>query len=329
MFQSRKNLSKKNSEGRDFMPSGFIPVVCIVGPTASGKTDLAVDLALEFEGEIISADSMQVYKEFEISTAKPGADQIKAVPHHLIDFLSVSEEFSVARFKVLADKFIEDIHSCGKLSFLVGGTGLYIDSLLKNINFEDFSNVNDKEAEAFQGLSNEKLAEILEKVDPVSAEKIHLNDTKRLIRAIEFFYAAGYPISKQTNQSKKAQPLYKVCKIGLNFKDRDILYDRINKRVDKMFEKGIVEEVRKLSRMHLSKTAQAAIGYKEIIPFLEGKCKLEEARENLKKVTRNYAKRQLTWFRRDKEINWIYPDEHDNFFKVTDTARDIIKNFDW
>lgn len=311
------------------MPSDLIPVVCIVGPTASGKTDLAVNLAMKFNGEIISADSMQTYKEFEVSTAKPSKEQLNTVPHHLINFLSVNEEFSVAKFKKFADKCIKDIYSRGKSPFLVGGTGLYIDSLLKNIDFENSSNAGEKKLFDFESFSNETLSQMLKKLDPLSAEKIHINDTKRLKRAIEFFYATGYPISMQTERSKKAQSSYKVCKIGLNYRNRDVLYERINNRVDKMFEEGLSEEIKKLSRINLSKTAQAAIGYKEVLPFVEGKCGLEEACENLKKVTRNYAKRQLTWFRRDKEINWIYLDEYDDSSKVINVAQNIIKNFDW
>lgn len=309
------------------MPTDLIPVICVVGPTASGKTELAVNLALKFGGEIISADSMQIYKEFEVSTAKPSLEQLKAVPHHLVDFLSVEKEFSVAKFKNLAQECIKDIYSRGKLPFLVGGTGLYIDSLLKNIDFEDSSNITTEKVNDLKGLNNDELIEILQRADPVSAEKIHPNDTKRLKRAVEFFYMSGYPISEQTERSEKAQSPYKTCKIGLNFKDRDILYDRTNKRVDKMVESGIAEEVKKISQMNLSKTAQAAIGYKEILPFVKGKCSLEEAAENLKKVTRNYAKRQLTWFRRDKEINWIYIDEYKDFSEVVVKAQSIAGNF--
>ncbi len=342
-----------------FVPPDLIPVICIAGPTASGKTELAVNTALKFGGEIISADSMQIYKEFEISTAKPSEKQLKIVPHHLINILSVSEEFSVAEFKNLASECINDIYLRKKLPFLVGGTGLYIDSLLKNIDFEAFSNIHEKKFnnsqnfsngkfieklnnsqtfsneglvekfDNFKNYSNEKLARILKETDPISAEKIHANDTKRLKRAIEFFYASGYPISEQTEKSKNAASPYKVCKIGLNFKNRDILYERINKRVDKMFEEGIVEEVKKLSKISLSKTAQAAIGYKEILPFVKGECSIREASENLKKATRNYAKRQLTWFRRDKETNWIYIDEYKDFSEVINSAQDIIKNFNW
>ena len=246
------------------------------------------------------------------------------VPHHLLDFLSVTEEFSVANFTELARECIEDIYNRGKLPFLVGGTGLYIDSFLKNINFE--SKINKIKSDQFQNLNNEELYEMLKKIDPVSAKKIHENDTRRLRRAIEFFYMSGYPISKQIDRSKKATPLYKICKIGLDFKNRDILYSRINKRVDKMFEKGILEEVRKLSQIKLSKTAGAAIGYKEILPFITGECSEMEASENLKKATRNYAKRQLTWFRRDKEINWIHVDEYSDFFEIIKIAKNIIKN---
>ena len=300
-----------------------IPIISIVGPTASGKTDLSINLALKLDTEIISADSMQIYKEFNILSAKPEKEKLSLVKHHLIDFLSVSEEFSVSKFINLSEKYINEIHSQGKIPILVGGTGLYVDSLLKGLKFESKkSSENSEVIKSLDNLSGEELFKILEKIDPVSSEKIHINNVKRLKRAIEFFYQEGYPISCQAENSKKIISPYKVCRIGLNFESRDILYDRINKRVDEMFESGIEEEVKLISKLKLSKTSSMAIGYKEVLPYVLGNCSKEEAKEELKKATRRYAKRQLTWFKKNPDINWIYVD------KCTDTSEVIEKSFE-
>ena len=300
-----------------------ISIISIVGPTASGKTDLSINLALKLDTEIISADSMQIYKEFNILSAKPEKEKLSLVKHHLIDFLSVSEEFSVSKFINLSEKYINEIYSQGKIPILVGGTGLYVDSLLKGLKFESKKNTENSEAiKSLDNLSGEELFKILEKIDPVSSEKIHINNVKRLKRAIEFFYQEGYPISCQVENSKKIISPYKVCRIGLNFESRDILYDRINKRVDEMFERGIEEEVKLISKLKLSKTSSMAIGYKEVLPYVLGNCSKEEAKEELKKATRRYAKRQLTWFKKNPDINWIYVD------KCTDTSEVIEKSFE-
>ena len=300
-----------------------IPIISIVGPTASGKTDLSINLALKLDTEISSADSMQIYKEFNILSAKPEKEKLSLVKHHLIDFLSVSEEFSVSKFINLSEKYINEIHSQGKIPILVGGTGLYVDSLLKGLKFESKkSSENSEVIKSLDNLSGEELFKILEKIDPVSSEKIHINNVKRLKRAIEFFYQEGYPISCQVENSKKIISPYNVCRIGLNFESRDILYDRINKRIDEMFESGIEEEVKLISKLKLSKTSSMAIGYKEVLPYVLGNCSKEEAKEELKKATRRYAKRQLTWFKKNLDINWIYVD------KCTDTSEVIEKSFE-
>ena len=312
------------------MNNGKTKIVSIVGPTASGKTNLSIALAEKFNGEIISADSMQVYKEFNILSAKPSKEDLCKIPHHLIDILSVDESFSVAEFVKLARKCIFDINCKNKLPFLVGGTGLYLDSLIKNIDYE-CSSVDieqNEETNKLKSLSNSELMDILSEVDKTTADKIHINDTKRLLRAVEFFYTMGYPISRQVENSLKAERLYNVCKIGLNFSNRDLLYNQINLRVDEMFEDGIVEEVKNIqSNYKPSKTAQAAIGYKELLDYINNEKSLEDTCENLKMVTRRYAKRQLTWFRRDKEINWINIDNFRDFSEVICYAESIIKKF--
>lgn len=306
-----------------------IPLVSIVGPTASGKTELAVNLALKFGGEIVSGDSMQIYKEFNVLSAKPSDGQLAKVPHYLINCLSVKEEFSVAKFTELASDSIEKIFKTGKIPFLVGGTGLYVDALIKNINFEDSKDDGGSNHNIdLMNFSNEDLFELLEKIDSVSAAKIHINDTKRLKRAIEFFYASGYPISEQTARSKLAESGYKTCKIGLNYRNRDLLYKKINSRVDDMFKNKIEQEVCDVFKLNPSKTASAAIGYKEVLPCILGKCNKEEAVDKLKQATRRYAKRQLTWFRRDKEINWIFVDDFNDFDGVIEKGAEIISESD-
>lgn len=309
------------------MSNKIKPLISIVGPTASGKTELAVSLALKFNGEIVSADSMQIYKEFNISTAKPTLEQMNKVKHHLINILSVNEEFSVGKFKILADNCIEKIYSENKIPFLVGGTGLYVDSILKNTSYGSFDKSLKNSTLNIGELDNVTLMEILKKVDPVSAKNIHINDSKRIKRAVEFFYTAGYPISVQVENSHKTPPIYETCKIGLNFKNREILYGRINKRVDNMIEQGLVEEVKNISLINPAKTAASAIGYKELLDFINGNCNLNDSVEKIKQSTRRYAKRQLTWFRRDKEIKWIYCDEFNNFSDISEKACDIINKF--
>lgn len=300
-------------------------LITLVGPTASGKTAIAIEIAKEFSGEIISADSMQIYKEFNILSAKPSAAEMSRAHHHLIGFLPIAKEYSAAEFTKDADKVLKEIKNRGNTPIMVGGTGLYVDSFLKGIDFSGENPADSEKRAELQNYSNEKLMEMLSEVDKESAKKIHLNDTKRLIRAIEFFYSEGYPISEHDKNSKLLPAKYNALKLGLNFRNREILYDRINRRVDLMFKNGILEEVDKISKMNVSKTASAAIGYKEILPYVNSECTLDEAKDNLKQATRRYAKRQLTWFRRDKEINWIYADDFEDFDELSAYAKNLIK----
>lgn len=303
-----------------------IKILSIIGPTATGKTNLAINLAKQFSGEIISGDSMQIYKEFDILSAKPTKKELSEVKHHLVDFLSAKETYSVAKFKEMASACIIDIKNHNKLPILVGGTGLYIDSLIKNIDFSAPS--SNKKKNISLPDSGEELMEMLKKVDPESAENIHVNNIKRLKRALEFYYTVGYPISKQVADSKKIESPYEACKIGLNFRNREILYSKINKRVDEMAKNGLLEEVKKVyAQNEVSKTAQAAIGYKEMVDYLEGRETLESAYENVKKFSRRYAKRQITWFKRDENINWIYIDDYDDFSQVIKKAKEITEKF--
>lgn len=291
------------------MTQSRIPLVCIVGPTASGKTSLSVDIAKILDAEIVSADSMQIYKGMSIATAKPSKEEQIGITHHMMDFLDTSEQFSVAQYCEMAHKIILDIHNRGKLPVLVGGTGLYVDSLINNITFAD-ADGDEKLREELQKECDEfgvdYLLEKLASFDEVSAEK--LNETrnpKRIIRAIEVYKTTGKTISQYNEESRKTESPYNVVKIGLTATDRQFLYDRINKRVDIMLENGLVAEAKETYNTNLSTTAAVAIGHKELIPYLESNATLDECVEILKMQTRRYAKRQLTWFNRDKEIHWF------------------------
>ena len=305
------------------------PIIVVVGPTASGKTALSVLLAKKFDCEIVSFDSMQVYKELSVSTAKPDLAEMDGVPHHLIDNLSVSENFSVATFCEMAKSTVEDIISRNKIPLFVGGTGLYIDSFVNNINFKNIDK-NDEVREKINNLEKEigtdGLYKRLMEVDNKAAENIHPNNIKRVKRALEIYYSSGITKTEQDENSMKDSSPYKPLFIGINYKKRENLYNRINLRVDKMIENGLVNEAREFYKMPFSKTASQAIGCKELKPFIDGKKSLDECVEKLKQETRRYAKRQITWFKRNKEINWYYPDEQ-NYDIIVNSCISLIENF--
>lgn len=285
-----------------------IPVLVVCGPTASGKTAVGVELAKRLNGEIVSADSMQIYKGLRISTAKPTEEEMGGIPHHMIDFLEPCESYSVADYVRDAKKCIEDIHRRGKLPILVGGTGLYINSLTDNITFDHIASDlvlrKSLEREAAEK-GKEYMYERLKKIDPDAWSKIHPNNVIRIIRAVEMAEISGRSGAENRRESRKKPSPYKVCMIGLTCFDRAMLYERINRRVDKMTEDGLVEEVRRVRESCTPGTAFNAIGYKELMPYFEGNIPLDEAIEQIKRNTRHYAKRQLTWFRRDERISWI------------------------
>ena len=304
-----------------------IDVLAVVGPTASGKTKLSVELAKALNGEIVSADSMQIYKGMYIGTAKPTFEEMQGIPHHLMGFLDSKENFSVAIYVEMAHKIIADIHSKGKLPIVTGGTGLYVDSLLNSIKFFDNTSddsIRDKYSKLLEEKGLDYLLEKLKKIDYETYEKLlEQRNTKRIIRALEFFEVTGKTISEQNRLSKQDSP-YNPIKIGLTCRDRQVLYDRINLRVDLMLKDGLLEEAEKVLNSDLSNTAEKAIGYKQIIPYFKGESTLDECVEVLKMNTRRYAKRQLTWFRRDQEINWIYIDEHNSFKDILNKALSFI-----
>ena len=277
-------------------------VLVIAGPTATGKTAVSVKLAKEFSGEVISCDSVQIYKHLNIGSAKPTKEEMEGVPHHMMDFLDPFENFSVADFCALAKEKIDDILKRGKLPILAGGTGLYISSLVDNISFAENERENTVREELYAELEkigplamHEKLSEI----DPEAANEIHPNNVKRVIRAIEIYMQTGKTRTEQNKESKKEKSPYDFILCGLNC-ERELLYERINKRVDIMEDAGLFKEVEELLKMGLSESNQSmqGIGYKEILPYFKSEITKEECLELIKKNSRNYAKRQLTWFKR-------------------------------
>lgn len=297
-------------------------IICVVGATASGKTDLAVKLAKAVDGEIISADSMQVYKNMPIATAVATKEEQDGVVHHLVEFLDADQTFSVADFVERAKVLIDEITARGRVPIVAGGTGLFVDSLVKNISFSKVGS-NAEIRNELAEKSNEELYERLLKLDANAAEDIHPNNRKRVIRALELCMS-GTSKTEQNENSMLIDSPYDAIYIGIGYKDRQKLYDRINKRVDLMLEAGLENEARQmLGKQGL--TARQAIGHKELQPYIDGKITLDEATENLKRETRRYAKRQLTWFRRNENINWLYADElsRDELVKK---AVDLAKN---
>lgn len=284
-----------------------IYVLVICGPTASGKTDLGVDLALRCGGEIVSADSMQIYRGMDIATAKPSKDEMKGIPHHLMDFLSPTEAFSVADYVELAHQCIKDIHHRGKLPVIVGGTGLYISSLIDNIKFDDTGcdyEFREQMKDFARKNGNEALWRKLKEVDPKTAERLHPNNLNRIIRALEVYKISGTTISEAQRKSRPAERLYNALYIMPDY-SREILYQRIDTRVDRMIERGLLEEAKYFFTHDDYVTAAQAIGYKELKPFLDGEKSFDECVDKLKQSTRNYAKRQLTWFNKVDNLNRI------------------------
>ncbi len=288
----------------------MIPLIVIVGPTAVGKSEIAVEIALRLSGEIISADSVQVYKYLKIGTAKLSPTEQKGVPHHLLDFLEPDEDFSVAQFQRLARKKIREISARGKLPFLVGGTGLYIQAVIDRYQFPSMKGLrgvrNKLRNKVEQGRGGE-LYEELKRIDPNAALRLHPSDYRRITRALEVYYLTGKPISSYQKRASLRPSLYQLAMVGLN-RNRSELYRRIELRVDRMFAWGLVEEVKTLLSLGYNPELKPfqSLGYKQVIQYLKGDYDLATAIALTKKATRNYAKRQLTWFRRDSRIHWFF-----------------------
>lgn len=285
------------------------PLVIITGPTASGKTALSIELAKQIGGEIISADSMQVYRHMDIGSAKVTKEEMDGVPHHLIDVLEPSEEFNVVRFQEMARKAMEGIYERGKIPIIAGGTGFYIQALLYDIDFTETDENNSIREELEQKARTEGAAvlhDMLREIDPESAEAIHENNVKRVIRAIEFYRQTGKKISDHNRQEREKSSPYQFLYYVIDL-PRELLYSRIEQRVDQMVEQGLVEEVKALQAMGCTRdmVSMQGLGYKEILDYLNGQLTLDEAVYVLKRDTRHFAKRQLTWFRRERDVRWL------------------------
>lgn len=304
-------------------------LVVVVGPTASGKTALAIDLAKAVNGEIVSADSMQIYEGMDIATAKPLPEELAAVPHHLIGFVPVETPFSVADYAVLARTAINEIMNRGKIPILCGGTGLYVKAIIDNVQYSETIPSDELLRERLRLFAEQKgndaLWKRLETIDPETARRIHPNNVGRVIRAIEVMEVSGRSIREHEADSRREPCPYHVIELGLRYQDREKLYQRINQRVDKMVEMGLPEEVKTAREKGLTATAAQAIGCKELYGWLDGDETLAEALERLKQSTRRYAKRQLTWFGADKRVHWIEPDALLNGKTVQDKAMEILE----
>ena len=306
-----------------------IPILILVGPTAVGKTSTSIKVAKKLNGEIISSDSMQIYKYMNIGTAKVTKEEMQGIKHYMIDEIYPDEKFSVSDFQERANSYIKDIYNRKKLPIVVGGTGLYINSLVYDLDFtkaisnKEFRKKCENDIKKY---GNEYLYEKLKIIDPDSLDRIHLNDTKRIIRALEIYYETGKPMSIYYKKFRKPNHLYKIAMIALNI-DRKELYNRIDLRVDLMLEKGLIDEVKSLLKKGYNETltSMQGLGYKEVIKYLNNQYDYKEAVRVLKRDSRRFAKRQLTWFRRDKQIKWINADEFETQQDIVDEIFNYAK----
>ena len=307
-------------------------IITIAGPTASGKTALSILLAKEMDGEIVSCDSMQIYKDMDIGTAKPTLEEQAGIPHHMLSVAEPWEDFSVSRYCAMADPIVEDILRRGKSPIIVGGTGLYMDALIRGNAFAPCPSTGRREElealAASQGI--EAVIERLQKVDPESAARLHPSDQKRIIRAMEVYLETGMTITEHNRKTQEIPPKYHPIRFTLTDRQRQTLYDRIDRRVDAMVEAGLIEEIQGLLARGIPEkcTAMQAIGYKEFVAALHGACSLEEAAGQVKQSSRRYAKRQLTWFRRNPENIWLIREDGQTSMEILDSARQYLRDFD-
>lgn len=307
-------------------------IICIAGPTASGKTALAVELAKELNGEVVSCDSMQVYRRMDIGTAKPTLEEMQGIPHHMIDVAEPWEDFSVSRYCEMAAPIVDDIISRGKTAVIAGGTGLYMDALIRGNAFAPFPATGVRERLEAQADAEgmEAMLSRLRAVDPDAARRLHLSDRKRILRALEVYLETGETITEHNRKTQAVPPRYSPLWLGLDFTEREELYRRIDLRVGLMLQQGLVEEIRGLLAEGIPEkaTAMQAIGYKEFVDALDGRCTIEEAADQVRQSSRRYAKRQLTWFRRNKAIHWLIRDTGDTGREILENARRIVSDFD-
>lgn len=310
-----------------------IKIICVAGPTAGGKTDLGVRLARAFGGEIVSADSMQLYKGAHIASAAADKAEMCGIKHHLLEFLPYDKPFTVYDYLQAARKAILDIHLRGKLPIIVGGTGLYINALIDGIHLEEnTSSVSVRKAleKEYEEKGGEYMLSMLFGIDPKTAQKLNARDKKRIVRALEIYKTTGKTKSELDLASKAREKDYDYTLLGITYKDREKLYDRINRRVDIMLEKGLLDEAKAAFSAENSQTGGAvqAIGHKELFPYFKGETDLDNAVEDLKRQTRRYAKRQLTWFNKREDINWLYADCEDTFLKAVEILERRGYNFE-
>lgn len=307
-------------------------IICVVGPTASGKTAMAVELAKRYNGEVLSCDSMQLYRHMDIGTAKPTVEEMEGIPHHMIDVLEPDEVFSVGRYVEMAEPILQDILARGKTCVICGGTGLYVDSLIAGRTFAPYPETGRRqELEALAGEKGiEAVIALLREFDPVSAETLHPGNKRRIIRAAEVYLETGKTITQHNLETQAVPPKYEPVWLGLDFTHRAELYARIDRRVDLMMEQGLLQEIENLLARGVpaSATSLQAIGYKEPMAALRGEMTMEQAVEKIKQESRRYAKRQLTWFRRNKQIHWLFREEKIGFEPIWENARQILSGFD-
>ena len=307
-------------------------IICIAGPTASGKTALAVALAKAVNGEVVSCDSMQIYKRMDIGTAKPTAEEMEGIPHHMLSVAEPEEDFSVSRYCHMASPIVEDILARGKTAIIAGGTGLYMDSLIRGNTFAPYPSTGRRQElekiAAEQGI--EAVLSQLQKVDPESAARLHPSDQKRIIRAMEVFLETGMTITEHNRRTQQIPPKYSPVWFALEDENRQDLYDRIDSRVLKMLEDGLIGEIEELlsSGVPEKATSMQAIGYKEFVDALQGRCSMEEATALVQQASRHYAKRQLTWFRRNPAIHWLRRSPGETTGEILARAQQILSDFD-
>ncbi|MBR5529758.1 MAG: tRNA (adenosine(37)-N6)-dimethylallyltransferase MiaA [Oscillospiraceae bacterium] len=307
-------------------------IICVAGPTASGKTALAVELAKAFNGEVVSCDSMQIYRHMDIGTAKPTLEEMQGIPHHMLDVADPQEDFSVSRYCETATPIVDDIVARGKTAIIAGGTGLYMDALIKGNSFAPCPSTGMREKLEAQADKDgmETMLQLLHSIDPEAAARLHLKDRKRVIRALEVYYETGETITEHNRKTQELPPRYTPIWFGLEDENRQTLYDRIDRRVDKMLDDGLIAEINRLLAMGIPKkcTAMQAIGYKEFIDALDGISTMEEAAALVQQSSRRYAKRQLTWFRRNPNMNWLVRRDGETTAEILIRARQVLADSD-
>ena len=306
-------------------------IICVAGPTASGKTALAVELAKEFDGEVISCDSMQIYRRMDIGTAKPTKDEMQGIPHHMLDICEPTEDFSVSRYCEMATPILEDILARGKTAIIAGGTGLYMDSLIRGNDFAPVPATGHRERLEAQAEAEgiEPLLTQLQAIDPEAAERSQGN-LRRIVRALEVYFETGETITEHNRKTQAQPPKYNPLWLGLDFEERSTLYSRVDRRVEIMLEMGLLDEIRSIlaSGIPEKATALQAIGYKEFVDAMAGRSTIESAVAQVQQSSRRYAKRQLTWFRRNEKMHWLIRKDNQNADEILLLARQVIRNCD-